>query len=149
MKEVFQVTQSILRSGEDVFMVLTTPALFPKFLRGITEIRSAKEILTAVGDSYAEARVVMGKTAWSDIVVTQISSPRLIAFEAKLKGVTATYVYEIEHQATASLVSLKAYTKAKGLFAQLLLPLVNSAIRKQDADQLVHLKASLEKDIIQ
>jgi carbon monoxide dehydrogenase subunit G len=141
----FQFTEHITRSPQDVFEVLSNPARATEFLDSITESRKITDGPIAVGTRFFETRVVNGKEASAELVVSAYEPPTHVGISAEAEGIKVEYHYRLSPEGGGTRVNWTCELEASGL-RKMMLPMVAAIMKKEDGDHLQKLKAYLEAD---
>ncbi len=141
----FQFTEHITRSPQDVFEVLSNPARATEFLDSITESRKITDGPIAVGTRFFETRVLNGKEASAELVVSAYEPPTHVGISAEAEGIKVEYHYRLSPEGGGTRVNWTCELEASGL-RKMMLPMVAAIMKKEDGDHLQKLKAYLEAD---
>jgi uncharacterized protein YndB with AHSA1/START domain len=135
--EVFASESVIERSPSQVWAALTDWDRAPDWMDGV-------EHLTADGPVAAGTSLTFrsnGRDRISQIVDAQRG--RRLVIRSVLRGVTADYVYVLDHEAGATRLTLRATCAVSGL-RRVLGPVLREAIRRTDSRQPEALRRLLE-----
>jgi len=139
----FEFTEHIARSPQDVFEVLSNPARATEFLDSIKESRKLTDGPIAVGTKFRETRVVNGKEASADLLVSAYEPHTHVGISAEAEGIKVEYHYRLSPEGGGTRLTWTCELEAGGL-RKMMLPMVAGIMKKEDGDHLQKLKAYLE-----
>lgn len=140
----FEFSTHIARSPRKVFEVLSNPAEASKFLDNIKESKKLSEGPIGVGTIFRETRVVSGKEATADLLVTAYEPNSRVSISTEAEGIKVDYHYRLSLQDEGTRLLWLCELKAAGL-RRMMLPMVAAIMKKEDGDHLQKLKAYIEK----
>jgi carbon monoxide dehydrogenase subunit G len=139
----FEFSQYIAKPPREVFGVLSDPTEATKFLDNITESRKLTEGPVAVGTTFRETRVVNGKEASADLVVSAYEPDTHVGISTEAEGIRVSYRYDLSSEGPGTRLRWVCELEAGGL-RKMMLPMVAAIMKKEDGDHLQRLKAYLE-----
>lgn len=98
-----------------------------------------------VGTHFRETRFMEGKEHSADLEVVEYDSPRRYAVKNVSEGFEVVYRYIFQPEGNGTRVDLDCEVTAGG-FKKLMLPLVVSALKKEDGEHLQMLKKIMESE---
>ena len=140
----FEFSEHIARSPQEVFEVISNPTEATKFLDNITESRKLTDGPIGVGTMFRETRVVSGKEASADLLVTAYEPNTHVGISTEAEGITVAYHYRLSPEGDGTRLTWVCELEASGL-RKMMLPMVATIMKKEDGDHLQRLKAYLEK----
>ena len=140
----FEFSTHIAGSPRKVFEVLSNPAEASKFLDNIKESKKLSEGPIGVGTIFRETRVVSGKEATADLLVTAYEPNSRVSISTEAEGIKVDYHYRLSLQDEGTRLLWLCELKAAGL-RRMMLPMVAAIMKKEDGDHLKKLKAYIEK----
>jgi carbon monoxide dehydrogenase subunit G len=139
----FELHEHIARSPKDVFAVLSNPTLATEFLDNIKESRQLTDGPIAVGTKFRETRVVNGKEATADLLVSAYEPNTHIGISTEAEGIKVVYQYHLFPVDDGTRLTWACELEAGGL-RKMMLPMVAAIMKKEDGNHLQHLKSYLE-----
>jgi len=139
----FEFSTHIARPPREVFEVLSNPAEASKFLDNIKESKKLSEGPIGVGTIFRETRVVSGKEATADLLVTAYEPNSRVSISTEAEGIKVDYHYRLSLQDEGTRLLWLCELKAAGL-RRMMLPMVAAIMKKEDGDHLRRLKAYIE-----
>ena len=143
MMNGFQFTEHIARSTADVFEVLSNPARAMDFLDNITGSTKLTDGPIGVGTKFRETRVVHGKEATADLLVSAYEPSTHVGISTEAEGIKVEYHYHLSPEDGGTRLKWTCQLEASGL-RKMMLPMVAGIMKKEDGDHLQKLKAYLE-----
>lgn len=140
----FSATEWIAATPEAVFAFLQDVTHFPEVLTSVVRAEKITDGPVRVGTRFRETRKINGREATAEIEVTAHEPPRRYSATSAQGGITATYHYTLTPEKHGTRINLQAEATATGL-KKLMLPLVVSFMKKEDASHLQKLKAAVER----
>ena len=142
MAEIFATEEHIEAPLHTVWAYLTEPAKLATWMPSIQNVH------TANGEHTSPENPLIYRAGRKDLFspVVDYVPLMLIAYKSTRGDFSATYTYQIETDDNGTAIKLGASCEASGLM-RLLQPLLKSAIKKADGDQLKMLKAVVERDL--
>ncbi len=141
----FEFSEYIAKSPQEVFEVISNPADATKFLDNIKESRKLTDGPVAVGTTFRETRVMNGKEASADLVVSVYEPHTRLEISTEAEGIKVSYRYELWSEATGTRLKWVCELQASGL-RKMMLPMVAAMMKKEDGDHLQRLKTYLETE---
>lgn len=140
MAEIFNADETINAPVHTVWAYLTEPAKLAQWMPSIENVH------TANGEHTSPENPLVYRSGGKDLFspVVDYVPLILIAYRSTRGDFSATYTYQIDAEGEATKISLIATCEAKGLM-RLLQPLLKSVIKKADGQQLMMLKAVVER----
>ncbi|WP_210481736.1 SRPBCC family protein [Naasia sp. SYSU D00948] len=139
----FTLEEHIARPPKDVFDVLADPTRATVFLDNIKESRRLTDGPISVGTAFRETRVVNGREATADLVVSVYEPDTHIGISTEAEGIRVTYDYRLVPDGEGTRLTWTCQLET-GRLRRLMLPVVSAILRKEDGDHLQKLKAYLE-----
>ena len=139
----FEFSEHIARTPQEVFAVISNPTEATKFLENITESKQLTDGPIGVGTTFRETRVVNGKSASTDLLVTEYEPYTRMGISAEAEGITVLYRYELSPEGAGARLKWVCELEAGGL-RKMMLPMVAAIMKKEDGDHLQRLKRYLE-----
>lgn len=139
----FEFHEHIAKTPKDVFEVLSDPTNATEFLDNITESKKLTDGPIGVGTSFRETRVVRGKEASADLLVSAYEPGTHFGISSEAEGIKVDYHYRLTPEGDGTRLTWTCELQASGL-RKMMLPLVVSIMKKEDGDHLQRLKAYLE-----
>jgi carbon monoxide dehydrogenase subunit G len=139
----FQFNEHIARSPRDVFEVLSNPAKATEFLDNITDSRKLTDGPITVGTKFRETRVVNGKEASADLLVSAYEPHTHVGISTEAEGIKVEYHYRLSPEGDGTRLKWTCELEASGL-RRMMLPMVAGIMKKEDGGHLQKLKTYLE-----
>jgi carbon monoxide dehydrogenase subunit G len=139
----FEFSEHIARSPREVFEVLSNPSEATKFLPNIKESKKLTDGPVGVGTTFRETRVVNGKEASADLLVSAYEPPTRVGISTEAEGIKVSYRYDLAPENSGTRLKWVCELEAGGL-RRMMLPMVAAIMKKEDGDHLQKLKAYLE-----
>ncbi|SFS14180.1 Carbon monoxide dehydrogenase subunit G [Microbacterium sp. cf046] len=139
----FEFSEHIARPPEEVFAVISDPTRATAFLDNITESRKLTEGPIGVGTTFRETRVVSGKEASADLLVTAHEPNSHVGISTEAEGITVLYDYRLTPESEGTRITWTCSLGARGL-RRMMLPMVAAIMKKEDGDHLQRLKIHIE-----
>ena len=139
----FELTEHIARSTEDVFAVLSDPTRATAFLDNIKESRQLTDGPIGVGTKFRETRVVNGKSATADLLVSDYEPNTHVGISTEAEGITVAYHYRLVPEDAGTRLTWTCELEASRL-RKMMLPMVAAIMKKEDGNHLKLLKSYLE-----
>lgn len=139
----FEFSEHIARPPGEVFAVVSDPSQAAGFLDNITGSQKLTEGPTEVGTTFRETRVVSGKEASADLLVTAYEPDTYVGISTEAEGILVVYHYRLVPEGDGTLLTWSCELRASGL-RRMMLPLVATIMKKEDGDHLQRLKTYLE-----
>jgi carbon monoxide dehydrogenase subunit G len=139
----FQLTEHIARTPEDVFAVLADPTRATAFLENIVGSEKLTDGPIGVGTTFRETRVVGGKQASADLVISVYEPHTRVGIATEAEGIAVEYVYLLAPENGGTRLTWTCELEARGL-RRMMLPMVAGIMKKEDGAHLTHLKEHLE-----
>ncbi|MCD2441871.1 SRPBCC family protein [Agromyces sp. SYSU K20354] len=143
MMKGFEFNEHIERSPQDVFEVLSNPTRATEFLDNITASSKLTDGPIAVGTKFRETRVVNGKEASADLLVSAYEPNTQVSISTEAEGIKVEYHYHLSPDGGGTRLKWTCELEASGL-RRMMLPMVAGIMKKEDGDHLRRLKAYLE-----
>ncbi len=139
----FELNEYIARSPKEVFEVLSNPTRATEFLDNIKESKQLTDGPIAVGTKFRETRVVNGKEAAADLLVSVYEPNTNIGISTEAEGIEVTYHYHLSPEGDGTRLTWTCELEASGL-RKMMLPVVAAIMKKEDGNHLQQLKSYLE-----
>jgi len=139
----FEFNEHIARSPQDVFEVLSNPTKATEFLDNITGSRKLTDGPIAVGTKFRETRIVNGKEASADLLVSAYEPDTHVGISTEAEGIKVEYHYHLSPEGGGTRLKWTCELEASGL-RKMMLPMVAGIMKKEDGDHLQRLKTYLE-----
>ncbi len=139
----FTFTEYIAKPPRQVFAVISDPTEATKFLDNITESKKLTGGPIAVGTTFRETRVMNGKEATADLLVTAHDPDTHVAISSEAEGISVIYHYRLTPESSGTRLDWTCELEAVGL-RKIMLPLVAAIMKKEDGDHLQRLKTYIE-----
>lgn len=139
----FQFSEHIARPPRDVFAVISDPTEATGFLDNITKSTKLTEGPIAVGTVFRETRVVSGKEASADLLVTAYEPDTHVAISSEAEGIIVVYHYRLTPESGGTRLDWTCELEAGGL-RKMMLPMIAAIMKKEDGDHLRKLKTYIE-----
>lgn len=139
----FEFSEHISKPPKEVFTLISNPANGSKFVGNIKECKKLTDGPIGVGTQFRETRLMNGKEASTDLLVTAYESPTHFGISSQVEGIKVEYHYHLAAEAGGTRVRWVCELEASGL-RKMMLPMVASIMKKEDGDHLQKLKAYLE-----
>lgn len=145
MPVLFNKTEVVAKSIETVFGFLKEPSNMVHIMPDITSSEIIGDNPIGVGTRIKETRKIMRKEVTAEVEVSVYDPPHRFGVKSESMGISAEYLYTFTPAGEGTRVDLEAVIQARGI-GKILVPLFRSSMKKQDSEQLRHLKAFLEGD---
>jgi hypothetical protein len=89
----FELTEFINKPPKDVFALLADLSKGSKFLENIKESKKITEGPIGVGTRFTETRLINGKEAKAEILVTGYEAPKKFSVSTEAEGIKVEYHY--------------------------------------------------------
>lgn len=139
----FTLSEHIARPPEDVFEVLSDPTRATEFLDNITESKQLTDGPITVGSTFRETRVVNGKAATADLLVSAYEPSTHIGISTAAEGIEVAYHYRLTPENGGTRLTWTCELEASRL-RKMMLPMVAAIMKKEDGNHLQLLKSYLE-----
>ena len=139
----FEFTEQIARSPRDVFEVLSDPTRAGEFLDNIKASAKLTDGPISVGTKFRETRVVNGKEASADLLVSAFEPYTHFGISTEAEGIKVEYHYRLSPEGDGTRLEWTCELEASGL-RKMMLPMVAGIMKKEDGEHLQKLKAYLE-----
>jgi carbon monoxide dehydrogenase subunit G len=139
----FELSEHIATSPKDVFHVLADPTRAKEFLPNIKESTQLTDGPIGVGTRFRETRVVGGREASADLLVTVYEPDTHIGISTEAEGITVEYHYRLSPEGAGTRLTWICELEASRL-RRMMLPMVAAIMKKEDGNHLKQLKAYLE-----
>ncbi len=139
----FESTTFINRPIADVFDFIGDPTKGAQVLENTLQCEKITPGPIAVGTRFQEIRLMNGKEAELELVISAYEPNRLVTLSNETEGVTTHYHYHMSEKNQGTEVRWVCELQAKGL-RKALLPVVSGILKKEDGDHLEKTKAALE-----
>lgn len=146
MPVIFRKSEIISKQVEETFEFLADPSNMHKIMPDVVSAEKVGNAPLGAGTRIKETRKMMNKEVTAEVKVSRYEPPVEFGVKSEIMGICAEYIYMFEHAEGGTKVDLEARIQAHG-FGKILLPLFKSSMKKQDSDQLQHLKKCLESDV--
>jgi carbon monoxide dehydrogenase subunit G len=143
MMHGFEFSEHIATSPREVFGVISNPSEATKFLDNIKESRKLSDGPIGVGTTFRETRVMSGKEASADLLVTSYEPDSRFGISTEAEGIKVAYRYDLSPEGTGTRLKWVCELEAGGL-RRMMLPMVAAIMKKEDGDHLRKLKDYLE-----
>jgi uncharacterized protein YndB with AHSA1/START domain len=143
MMNGFELHEHIARSPREVFEVLSNPTLAAEFLDNIKESRQLTDGPIAVGTKFRETRVVNGREATADLLVSAYEPNTHIGISTEAEGIKVEYHYHLFPEEGGTRLTWTCELEATRL-RKMMLPMVAAIMKREDGNHLKQLKAYLE-----
>lgn len=141
----FEFSEHIAKSTQEVFDVISNPTEATKFLDNIKESRKLTDGPIAVGTTFRETRVVSGKEASADLLVSAYQPDTHVSISTEAEGIKVAYDYRLAPENGGTRLTWVCELESSGL-RKMMLPMVAAIMKKEDGDHLQKLKAYLEAE---
>ncbi|HEY5787636.1 MAG TPA: SRPBCC family protein [Microlunatus sp.] len=139
----FEFSEHIARPPREVFAVISDPTEAAGFLDNIKESQKLTEGPIAVGTTFRETRLVSGKEASADLLVTAYEPDTHVGISTEAEGILVVYHYRLVPEGDGTRLTWICELQASGL-RKMMLPLVATIMKKEDGDHLQRLKTYIE-----
>ena len=139
----FEFSEHIARPPREVFAVISDPTEATRFLDSIKESKKLTGGPIAVGTTFRETRIVSGKEASADLLVTAYEPDTHVGISTEAEGITVAYHYRLVPEGDGTRLTWSCELEASGL-RKMMLPLVATIMKKEDGDHLQTLKTFIE-----
>ena len=139
----FEFTEHIARPPQDVFAVLADPTRATEFIDNIKASTKLTDGPVGVGTRFRETRIVRGKEASADLLVSAYEPNTHVGISTEAEGITVEYHYRLAPDAGGTRLTWICELEASGL-RKMMLPMVAGIMKKEDGDHLQKLKSYLE-----
>ena len=139
----FELQEHIGKSPKDVFEVLSDPTRATAFLDNIKESKQLTDGPIGVGTKFRETRVVNGKEASADLLVSDYEPDTHIGISTEAEGIKVVYHYRLLPEDGGTRLTWTCELEASRL-RKMMLPMVAAIMKKEDGNHLKQLKAYLE-----
>jgi carbon monoxide dehydrogenase subunit G len=143
MMNGFELTEHIARSPKEVFEVLSNPTRATEFLHNITESRQLTDGPIGRGTRFRETRVVSGKAASADLLVSDYEPHTHVGISTEAEGIKVVYHYRLVPEGDGTRLTWTCELEASRL-RKMMLPMVAAIMKKEDGNHLQQLKSYLE-----
>lgn len=141
----FEFSEHIARPPQEVFEVISNPTEATAFLDNIKESKKLTEGPITVGTTFRETRVVSGKEASADLLVSAYEPDTHVSISTETEGIKVTYHYRLSPEDAGTRLRWLCELESSGL-RKMMLPMVAAIMKKEDGDHLQKLKAYLEAE---
>lgn len=139
----FEFNEHIARPPKEVFELVSNPANGSKFVDNIKECKKLTEGPIGVGTRFRETRLMNGKEASADLLVSACEPHTHFGISSEVEGIKVEYHYYLSQEGGGTRVRWVCELEASGL-RKMMLPMVAGIMKKEDGDHLQKLKAYLE-----
>lgn len=139
----FEFSEQIARPPQQVFEVIADPTRATAFLDNITECIKLTDGPIAVGTRFRETRVMGGKEASTELLVTDHEPYTHVGVSSEAEGIKVVYHYRLAPAGGGTRLTWTCEVDAGGL-RRMMLPLLAGIMKKEDGEHLQRLKAHLE-----
>lgn len=139
----FEFNESIAKPPKQVFDTIADLTNASKFLDNIKESKKTSAGPIGVGTTFRETRIMGGKEASTDLLVTAYEPHAHLGVSTEVEGIKVEYHYHLAPEAGGTQVRWVCELEASGL-RKMMLPMVAGIMKKEDGDHLQKLKAYLE-----
>jgi len=139
----FEFTEHIARPPQDVFAVLADPTRATEFIDNIKASTKLTDGPVGVGTRFRETRIVRGKEASADLLVSAYEPNTHVGISTEAEGITVEDHYRLAPDAGGTRLTWICELEASGL-RKMMLPMVAGIMKKEDGDHLQKLKSYLE-----
>ncbi len=139
----FELSEHIARPPRDVFEVLSDPTRATEFVDNIKESRQLTDGPIGVGTTFRETRVMNGREASADLLVSDYEPDTHIGISTEAEGIKVVYHYRLTPEADGTRLTWTCELEASRL-RKMMLPMVAAIMKKEDGNHLQRLKSYLE-----
>ncbi|WP_081746716.1 SRPBCC family protein [Arthrobacter sp. H5] len=143
MMHGFELNEHIARSPAEVFEVLSNPTHATEFLDNIKECKQLTDGPIAVGTKFRQTRVVNGKEASADLLVSVYQPNTHVGISTEAEGIEVAYHCHLSPEDNGTRLTWICELEASGL-RKMMLPIVAAIMRKEDGNHLQQFKTYLE-----
>lgn len=141
----FEFTEHIARPPKEVFALISNPANGSKFVDNIKECKKLTDGPIGVGTRFRETRLMNGKEASADLLVSAYEPPTHFGISTEAEGIKVEYHYHLSPEGGGTRLRWVCELEASGL-RKMMLPMVAGIMKKEDGNHLQKLKAHLETE---
>src|SRR5690606_7781395 len=116
----------------------------PELFEGFTAIRGYHGGAPKLGDKWTVVSMFMGQEILNEYTVTQLTAPKILAWNAVSSQATTSSAFEIEETEEGSRLRLSVEGNPRGLFASIGLSLVEENLKQGVINDLKNIRAILE-----
>lgn len=139
----FEFNEHIATPPDRVFEVLADPTGASAFLDNIKESVKLTEGPIGVGTEFRETRLVGGKEASADLLVTAYEPSTHLGVSTEAEGIRVEYHYRLSPAEQGTRLRWSCELQADGL-RRMMLPVVAAIMKREDGGHLRRLKTHLE-----
>jgi carbon monoxide dehydrogenase subunit G len=139
----FEFDEYIAKSPLEIFQVLSDPTKATEFLNNIKESKKLTDGPIGVGTRFRETRVVNGKEASADLLVSAYEPNTHVGISTEAEGIHVAYHYHLSPEGDGTRLKWTCELQAGGL-RKMMLPMVAGVMKKEDGRHLQRLKTYLE-----
>lgn len=141
----FEFSEYIAKPPKEVFDLISNPANGAKFVDNIKSSKKLTDGPIRVGTKFHETRLMGGKEASTDLLVTSLEPNSHFGISSEVEGIKVEYHYHLTPEGKGTRVRWVCELEASGL-RKMMLPMVAGIMKKEDGDHLRKLKAHLESN---
>ena len=141
----FSLSEWISRSPKEVFDFITSSDNAPKVVQSVKSMVKLSEGPVRIGTRYRETRLMNGKEQHAKLEVAAYEPNQKYAMKNVTDGIETVYRYRFNAEKDGTRVALDCELGARGIM-KLMLPLVESILKKEDGDHLQMLKKVMEME---
>jgi hypothetical protein len=139
----FEFSEHFAKPPKEVFELVSNPTEGSKAMDNIKESKKITDGPIGVGTIFRETRLMNGKEASTDLLVSAHEPTAHVAISTEVEGIKVEYHYYLSAEAGGTRVRWVCELEASGL-RKMMLPMVAGIMKKEDGDHLQKLKAYLE-----
>lgn len=141
----FEMTEWINRPPQEVFDFISNPPNAAQYIENIQASHKVSDGPVGVGTVFSETRLINGKEATAELVVSRYDPPSSFGIGNETQGIQVNYTYRFAPEKGGTQVTWVCELEASGL-KKMMLPMVAGIMKKEDGDHLQKVKAILEKN---
>jgi carbon monoxide dehydrogenase subunit G len=140
----FELSEHIHAAPKKVFELISDLEHSASFIDNIKETKKLTAGPIAVGSRFLETRVMNGKDAQAELLVSAYEPPKHFGVSTEAEGIKVEYHYFFTAEGDGTNVRWVCELEASGL-RKMMLPMVAGIMKKEDGHHLQKIKAVLEK----
>lgn len=144
MAHTIKTTRRVHADQQDVFDVIGDCRNYAKAVPDITEVSILSEVQQGLGLQFRETRTMKGRSATSDMEVTEFVAPERIRFISDTGGTIWDSVFSLKADGDATIVTLAMEATPRTLMAKIMTPLAMKMVGPALESDLDAVKAYCE-----
>ncbi|OCA82465.1 hypothetical protein A8F94_20675 [Bacillus sp. FJAT-27225] len=140
----FESSVVINKPVEEVYHYVSSMENMPEFMPNIVKIdKPGKEPLKP-GDKVVETRLIRGRETTTELEILENEENKRFSYRSEVNGLQTTYSYTFNQAENGTNAHFEATIKTTGLKMMLTKRLIVNMLKKEDGNQMIYLKDSME-----